>query len=671
VRRPYARRVRTVVVSALVLTTALVWGGAAQGAAWLPEQEVAPGDAGASQPALAMTPSGDLLVAWRYSGAGGSYGLGLRARKTFTGFTDPQSVGGLEKPRLAADSTGRVWLGVFDAVHDDMFLARSSQTDPGSLTGLAASLPLSGTADLPDVFAQPDYGAIAYVDGSTIKLLRWTAAGGVSNPTMYDGSLGAGRHPRVTVDAAGNLVVGFTYLVGVLADCRANAVRFPAGAATPSSVQDLGQSGIDDFGCNENNDIDLALGPTGRVLASWVTHQPFTITSRIAAPGAAFGPTMTIATTDYDPVTNPEPLWGQPGNNPRAALGASDALLHLYLTRRDSTPSSTPHMSQRFISPGHNQTVTPFENSDAKPDVARNAGEQAVGAWSAFGPDICHVSAAVGTVHDGLGARQIIGGCGSSGFPDPKVAIDVAGDAAAVWIVDGGVWLALYDATPPEVLSMSAPASGTAGDALAFSASSRDAFSSTTTQWDFGDGGTATGGSVQHTYSAPGTYHVVANVHDDANNTAFADRTVVVAPAPMPPGTENGGAGGGGGGGGGGGDGGGLPFVPPPATGPRMALTGSTLRASRRGVVKLTLGCPAGTEGGCHGEVSIPGVASATFTAASGTSTTATLKLNRKARRRLARRHKLAIDVTVTARDGASRVAVVNQRYTLVAPGNS
>jgi PKD repeat protein len=50
--------------------------------------------------------------------------------------------------------------------------------------------------------------------------------------------------------------------------------------------------------------------------------------------------------------------------------------------------------------------------------------------------------------------------------------------------------------------------------------------------WSFGDGTTATGQSVSHTYTAAGTYTVLLTIEDDQGHTASSTTTVTVAAGP-------------------------------------------------------------------------------------------------------------------------------------------
>ena len=502
---------------------------AAHAAGWLAAQDVASAEIPGSEPAVAMAPDGDILVAWTGTGQGGNHGVLIRAREAFTGFQDP-TLGNGQRPALATDSGGRIWLAFHEETEDLIVLARSAPNDADNFTdGDDFNVP-GAFAGVPDLAVRPDDGAVVYLEDDQVKLGRWTPADGAVTTTIYDGSSGDAKSARVTLDPAGNLVTLFNYVL-VGNNCPVKARRIPASTGSLSAIEDVGSTGSDDAGCGNRTDVDLALGPGGRAMASWwhLDSSPPSVEMSLAAPGSAFGAPAPIATATFDAVTNPEPLAsGAFDVHPRGLLGASDATLHAYLTQ---PPSATiRRVSQRFDPAAGPPTIQMFETGVGTADLARNASDQAVGAWLNGVPP-CHVSAARGTVAGGLGARQTIGACGGTTTSDPQVAINGSGNAAAVWTADGAVKLAIYDATPPELQNVSVPAGATAGQPVNMSASSRDALSATTIRWDFGDGTGATGAGTSHSYAAPGSYTVTSRATDAAGNSDSNTRTVSVGAA--------------------------------------------------------------------------------------------------------------------------------------------
>lgn len=124
-----------------------------------------------------------------------------------------------------------------------------------------------------------------------------------------------------------------------------------------------------------------------------------------------------------------------------------------------------------------------------------------------------------------------------STFEGAKIAGTGAGDTVTTWVRRdkagvGRVVAAFDDVTPP-VLSVALPAlpGPRTSRSMQFSASAEDLWTPTTIAWDFGDGATATGALVEHTF-APGTTtaRVTVTARDAAGNVA--SRTITEAFAP-------------------------------------------------------------------------------------------------------------------------------------------
>lgn len=94
-----------------------------------------------------------------------------------------------------------------------------------------------------------------------------------------------------------------------------------------------------------------------------------------------------------------------------------------------------------------------------------------------------------------------------------------------------------YQAAAP-VATIDAAPSGLVGASLAFAGSGSDSdpgeSAGLTYSWDFGDGGTATGTSANHTWSLAGTYAVKLTVTDPAGRVGSATKSVTIGALPIP-----------------------------------------------------------------------------------------------------------------------------------------
>jgi hypothetical protein len=115
-------------------------------------------------------------------------------------------------------------------------------------------------------------------------------------------------------------------------------------------------------------------------------------------------------------------------------------------------------------------------------------------------------------------------------------------------------------------------------------------------------------------------------------------------------------------------------------TGPRMTLSGRTVRLTRRGFARLRMRCLAGEQAGpCAGRVTLRSVArvrvsqrrrvtlgSKRFRIAAGSRGMVAVKLSRRHRRLVARRGRLRVRATVNARDQLGNLTVTSRRFSLL-----
>jgi len=119
-----------------------------------------------------------------------------------------------------------------------------------------------------------------------------------------------------------------------------------------------------------------------------------------------------------------------------------------------------------------------------------------------------------------------------------QVLADGAGGVFATWNHGTEIHGAAYDGGGPALLASTIPTSPSAGSAASFSATFADLWSplGAGPTWSFGDGTpTTSGGTVEHTYAAPGAYSVTARAADALGNETVATFPVTIGPEALPP----------------------------------------------------------------------------------------------------------------------------------------
>lgn len=193
---------------------------------------------------------------------------------------------------------------------------------------------------------------------------------------------------------------------------------------------------------------------------------------------------------------------------------------------RRSVPASP------FSSP--EQVAPPSTDLVPAPVVAVGGGGEAVVAWSDQAGSENVVLASFGRPGAAFSVPATIS-APSPEFLRPAAAIDAAGDATVLWPRSDGsneiVQYAGYDAFPPRLGGVSIPASGTVGVPVSFAATPFDVWPIAPVSFDFGDGATAAGNSVSHTYTAPGAYRVSLLAKDAAGTPVEASGSITIAPS--------------------------------------------------------------------------------------------------------------------------------------------
>ena len=432
-----------------------------------------------------MTPAGEALAAWWRSQAG-KYVLQLSRRPPEGGFSAPSTV--TEVPQEG--SPPEIHLAVNPS--GDAAVAWLEENEAEKSVVMVSTIPAGGSPSAP-----------------------WPVS---------DGAHDAGP-PQVAIDDAGQITVvwnGYS-----TAEERPGVIQASKGSGESfSSPEDVSEA-------DQAADPQLALDPGGEPTVVWVGFEEKPeeewedeeipeyfppVVEASTAVGGGFDPPIELSDSE------------EPAFTPGLAIGAEGTTVVAWV--RESGPSDLI-VQGRARAPGGEFTQAQdlsVEVTEAlHPDAAVNRNGVATVVWEGGGTSV--IQASIRPPGGPFGAPLNLSVPGNDAL-FPEVAMDDAGDAAVVWRRSNGsnaiVQVAGYDANPPELRNLSVPSTGTVGIPVSFSVDPFDVWSVSSSGFDFGDGGSAPGSSMSHTYAAPGTYQVTATATDPAGSSTSAGGTISI-----------------------------------------------------------------------------------------------------------------------------------------------
>ena len=381
---------KALIVSAIVAVTVLgvfPTMSSASGRSWGAPQVVETSEWGwAYNPQVAMDASGNAIVVWEQWD--GSH-LNIYSKRYIVGdgwgeteLAETDDSGNAVEPRLAVDSSGNsvaVWM-----VQD------------------------------PDSNYREDAWANRYVVG-----MGW----GTAQPIETDVS-GDAKGPEVAVDSSGNAIAVWYQENGSLHNIMSNRYVAGAGWGTAERIE---------FGNIDCHDPKIAIDSTGNAVVVWNQGDLhyINISSSRYVVGTGWGAAHLIE-DDYDTSGNPQVAVDDSGN--AIAVWASSAG-----TRSNRYVEGIGWGTDELIGPG---------NSSQYPQVAIDGLGNAVAVWEQHGGAPYETWSNRYVDGTGWGTAELIGADNSANASRPQVSADGLGNAVAVWSqpngINGSVWSNQY-----------------------------------------------------------------------------------------------------------------------------------------------------------------------------------------------------------------------------------
>jgi PKD repeat protein len=501
----------------LALCAARAWAAPT----WLsPVNLSAPGQ-NAVVPQVAMNQGGNAVAVWRRSD-GTNTRVQAAVRPAGGSFSAPVNISAAgqdaNSPQVAIDQAGdavAVWTRSDGA---NVRIQTASRPAGGSFSAPVNISAAGQDAFNPQVAMNQGGDAVAVwrrSDGSNdrVQAASRAAGGGFSAPVNLSVAGKDTHDPQVAIDEPGDAVAVWTRFDGANDRVQAASRAGGGGFSAPDNLSAAGQTAFNP---------QVAMDQGGGAVAVWERFDGANerVQAAIRPSGGAFSAPVNLSAA------------GQPAGNAQVAIDAGGdavAVWQRFNGANNIVQAAIRSAGGAFSAPV-NLSATGRDAFDSQ--VAMDQGGDAVAVWSRFVGGDVRVQAANRPAGGGFSAEANLSAAGEDATL-PQVAMDQAGDALAAWSRFNGANLiaqaAGFDAVGPQLRNLSVPGSGSTGSPVSFSVSPFDVWGPVSTGWSFGDGASASGRSVSHTFCSGGTRQVKVTATDAAGNATSATRSISIA----------------------------------------------------------------------------------------------------------------------------------------------
>jgi PKD domain/PASTA domain len=471
-----------------------------------------------SDPTVAVDASGDSFAVWTRSGT-----VQASQRPAGTTWSKAQDVSGgcvdARGAELAVSPGGRAVV-VWECPKGGNTIVQAATRRPGGDWSAPHDLSAPGhDAHVPQVALDRAGDALAVwarSNGTDVILqaaLRrangdWAAPENVPGPGLDV------DQPDIALDAAGNGAAVWQSSDGATTVIRASTRTAAGSWSAPQALSSGGNAERPHVG------VDSA----GNAVAVWsLNGSHFRAQAAVRAAGGGWAPAQSLSSASDD-AFQPQVAVNPSGAATAAWLGFDG---RSYVVQSSSRPRGGAWSGV--------QNLSPLSPDLGAPQLALDPAGGAVAVWRGLISSRERIQAARRPARGVWSSPRLLSASGSDADL-PDIALDAAGNGAAIWQTGNGVtWsvqAAGLDAAGPVLARLRISGQRTPGGRLTFAVSPFDVWSALRGQprWTFGDGATATGRRAAHAYGSSGKYTVRVRQADALGNATTVTRRIVIAP---------------------------------------------------------------------------------------------------------------------------------------------